>query len=92
MGNYTRMFSEYLFSRHLYEAMLKILYGQQCEIDEKIIFEFDSVVDFIKLYNQRNFEKLELIGEMNTKTMDVLKNVSWNKTMVFNFFKKKTLI
>lgn len=52
--------STVIFCRHTFEATMRTLYGYRCKIEDHMIFEFDSLIEFIKYYNYENGENLQV--------------------------------
>ena len=88
MTELMKTLSEYAFTRHLFEALVRVLYGGlKCKVKDHMVFTFGHLVELIKYFNYENPNTFQLqeIGEMNTKLKEALRASVWNRTTVSDF-------
>ena len=75
--------SGYLFSRNLFEELVRILYaGYKCRLDEQMILNFDQINEFIRYFNFENKANLSELTFLRPKIKEALNQSVWNRTMV----------
>lgn len=75
--------SEYVFTRHLFEALVRTLYGgNKCRLDEHMIFSFDQTNEFITYYNAENRANLSELNLIPLKIKEALRSSVWNRSSV----------
>lgn len=85
MTKFMRTLSEYAFTRHLLEALVRVLYGGvKCRVKDGMVFTYRHLVEFIKYFNyeNRNTFQLQEIGDLSTKVREALKETVWNRSTV----------
>ena len=88
MTKFLKVTSDYVFTRHLFEAQVRILYGGKCRLGERVSFTLEHFASFIKYFNHENQNSFQLqeIGHMNTKVKEALRQTVWNRSTVSCLF------
>lgn len=86
MSEPIKLVSNFAFTRHLFEALVRTLYGgTKCRVDDHMIFTFKHVIEYIKYFNFETKGNLSEIGTMGLKVKDALSETVWNRSMVSRF-------
>ena len=101
MTDFLKKTSDFIFSRHLFEAQVRILYGGfKCRVGDSVAFTYEHLVELIRYFNYENRDgfRLQEIGVTNLKMKEALRQTTWNRSTVsawldstrlrltFNFF------
>lgn len=83
MSFYIQKLSGLIFSKHLTDAMIRIMYrGTICRVEDHMVFSFEHLVDFIRYVNYENDSNLKKLGEMPGKVRRALAETTWNRSTV----------
>ena len=83
MTDLVKKVSAFAFTRHLFEALVRTLYGgSKCRIDDHMVFTFNHLQEYIKYYNFENKANLSEIAAMPVNVKEALSQTVWNRSMV----------
>lgn len=83
MSFYIQKLSGLIFSKHLTDAMMRVMYrGASCRIEDNMVFSFKHLIDFIRYVNYENDSNLKELGEMSGKARTALSEMAWNRSTV----------
>lgn len=87
MTDFVKNLSAFAFTRHLFEALVRTLYGgSKCRVDDNMIFSFNHLKEYIEYYNYEEKANLSEFSSLPVNVKEALSQTVWNRSMVSNSY------